>query len=203
MSNIKTTNIINSKTKIEATKLKEICYFFSEDFTASQTSKKLKISRQTINTYYKIFRELLFNELFLIKNNQNLAISYIKINQEYFYYLEDINYILIENNNPFFFQINQFLQNHIHTIFIKNKKINKVKLIYNHHRKDFLTLGFFSSLKEIEIFVNNRLKRFRGINKENLNIHLKESFFRFNNQKEFIYNKLTILFSTCTKSLKV
>ena len=79
MSNIKTTNIINSKTKIEATKLKEICYFFSEDFTASQTSKKLKISRQTINTYYKIFRELLFNELFLIKNNQNLAISYIKM----------------------------------------------------------------------------------------------------------------------------
>ena len=83
MSNIKTTNIINSKTKIEATKLKEICYFFSEDFTASQTSKKLKISRQTINTYYKIFRELLFNELFLIKNNQNLAISYIMHISEY------------------------------------------------------------------------------------------------------------------------
>ena len=78
---------------------------------------------------------------------------------------------------------------------IKNKKINKVKLIYNHHRKDFLTLGFFSSSKEIEIFVNNRLKRFRGINKENLNIHLKESFFRFNNQKEFIYNKLIQIFN--------
>ena len=60
-----------------------ICYFFSEDFTASQTSKKLKISRQTINTYYKIFRELLFNELFLIKNNQNLAISDIMHISEY------------------------------------------------------------------------------------------------------------------------
>ncbi len=195
MSNIKTTNLINNKTKIEASKLKKICYFFSEDFTASQTANKLQISRQTINAYYKISRELLFNELFLIKNNQNLDISYIKINQEYFYYLEDNNYTLIENDNPFFAQINQFLQNHIHNTFIKNKKINRVKLLYTHYKNDFLTLGFYHSSKEIEIFVNKRLKRFRGINKDNLNIHLKESFFRFNNPKELIYDKLIQIFN--------
>ena len=58
MSRLENKNIITNKIKIETSQLKKICYFFSKDFTASQTANKLNISRQTINSYYKIFREI-------------------------------------------------------------------------------------------------------------------------------------------------
>ena len=45
-------------------KLKEICEYFSRDFTASETSKVLNLSRPTVNYYYKIFREPIINDLF-------------------------------------------------------------------------------------------------------------------------------------------
>ena len=48
-------------------KLKEICEYFSRDFTASETSKILNLSRPTVNYYYKIFRESIINDLFILK----------------------------------------------------------------------------------------------------------------------------------------
>ena len=64
MSKLENENIITNKIKIEISQLKIICYFFSKDFTASQTAKAINISRQTINNYYKIFREIAFNNGF-------------------------------------------------------------------------------------------------------------------------------------------
>lgn len=188
MSNLKTINLINKRTKIEGKKIRDIFSYFSEDCTATQTAKKLNISRQTVNSYYKIFRELLFNQLFFIKKN-NLNISYLRVNQKIYYYLEDI-FIYIEKNDPQFEEINDLLKNDIENIFLKNKKINAVKLLYNNNQKKFIILGFYKTSKNLEDFINIRLKKFRGINKENISIHIKESLFRFNNTPEIILKQL-------------
>jgi hypothetical protein len=195
MSKLNINNLTNSKTKIEFEKLKKICFLFSKDLTATQTANNLNISRQTINSYYKIFRELLFNQLIIIDKNQaDLTISYIKINQDYFYYLEN-NLVLIENNNSFFHEIEYFIKNYLHTTFLRNKKLTKVKILQNSHKKDFLILGFYSSSQEIDEFVNFRLKKFRGINKKNIQLHIKESLFRFHNSQSEIYNNLIRIFN--------
>ncbi|PUE65704.1 hypothetical protein B0175_07495, partial [Arcobacter lacus] len=59
-------------------KLKKICIYFSKDFTASETSKILNLSRQTINYYYKIFRESIINDSLILKGNA-FQVEYIKI----------------------------------------------------------------------------------------------------------------------------
>ena len=43
--------------KITSQKIREILKLFLGDFTATQTSELLEISRNTINRYYAIFRE--------------------------------------------------------------------------------------------------------------------------------------------------
>jgi transposase-like protein len=195
MSKLDIKNLTNTKTKLDFEKLKEICFLFSKDFIATRTANNLTISRQTVNAYYKTFRELLFNQLvFIDKNQADLTISYIKIHQDYFYYLEK-DFTLIENNNSSFYKLEHFIKNHLHNTFLRNKKINRVKLIYSHHKKDFLTLGFYSSSQEIDQFVNSRLKKFRGINKKNIQLHIKESLFRFQHSQSEIYNNLIKIFN--------
>jgi predicted DNA-binding protein (UPF0251 family) len=195
MSRLKDLNLTNNKMKIERNELKEICNSFSKDFTATQTALRLNISRQTINNYFKIFRELLFNKIIIDKNiYTNLSISYIKVNQEYFYYIED-DFILLSHDNPFFSQLNNFIKNYLHKILIKNKKTNKVKLIYTQHKKDYLIMGYYTSSKDLGNFINKRLKKFRGLNKDNIYIHIQESIFRFKNDEKILNNKLIEIFN--------
>jgi transposase-like protein/predicted DNA-binding protein (UPF0251 family) len=195
MSRLKDLNLTNNKMKIERNELKEICNSFSKDFTATQTASRLNISRQTINNYFKIFRELLFNKIIIEKNIfTNLSISYIRVNQEYFYYIEN-DFILLSPDNPFFSQLNNFIKKHLHKILIRNKKINKVKLIYTQHKKDYLIMGYYNSSKDLENFINKRLKKFRGLNKENIYIYIQESIFRFKNDEKILNNKLIEIFN--------
>lgn len=39
--------------------IKKILKFFTEDFTATETSKQLNLNRKTINRYYNIFRKII------------------------------------------------------------------------------------------------------------------------------------------------
>ncbi|MBY0541285.1 MAG: hypothetical protein K2P52_07735 [Campylobacterales bacterium] len=189
---MKNKNIISNRIKIETSQLKKICYFFSKDFTASQTAEELKISRQTINSYYKIFRELIFDSyIYLKKDEIDLNITYMKIYEKNIYFLEKKNEIfLLDKENLIFPNINNFIQNKIEQALVNNKKINSVRVIYNKYTKNFTILGFYSGNTNVQNFVDTRLKKFRGIKKENLHNHIKESFFRFNNPNVQIYEKI-------------
>ena len=103
MSKLENENIITNKIKIEISQLKIICYFFSKDFTASQTAKAINISRQTINNYYKIFREIAFNNLNYIEQNEAiLNITHLKIYERNIYLLQKENQlILLDKENIF------------------------------------------------------------------------------------------------------
>ncbi|PUE65705.1 hypothetical protein B0175_07500, partial [Arcobacter lacus] len=52
--------------------------------------------------------------------------------------------------------------------------------LYNKHTQNFTVVGFYTSTLDLQEFINNRLKKFRGIKKENIYSHIKESIFRFN-----------------------
>ena len=104
MSRLENKNIITNKIKIETSQLKKICYFFSKDFTASQTAEKLNISRQTINSYYKIFREILFDSYINSKNGEiDLNITYMKIYEKNIYFLQEENKIVLLDKESFIF----------------------------------------------------------------------------------------------------
>ena len=66
MSKLDIKNLTNTKTKLDFEKLKRNLFLFSKDFIATRTANNLTISRQTVNAYYKTFRELLFNQLVLL-----------------------------------------------------------------------------------------------------------------------------------------
>ena len=62
MENLTQINKYIQRSKITKLTLKKICYFFSKDYTASKTALNTKLSRETINTYYKILRFLLLKQ---------------------------------------------------------------------------------------------------------------------------------------------
>ena len=197
MSRLENTNIITNKIKIETSAIRKICYFFSKDFTASQTAAKLNISRQTINAYYKIFREALFDSyIYSQTNGIDLNITYMKIYEKNIYFLEEKNKtFLLDEESFIFLNINNFIKDKLEQTLENNKKINSVRIIYNEHTKNFTILGYYNSSNDLEEFINNRLKKFRGIKKENLNNHIQESFFRFNHSSDEINKKILTYFS--------
>ena len=52
----------------------------------------------------------------------------------------------------------------------------------------------------VQEFVNRRLKKFRGLNKQNLALHLKESQFRYNYSSLYLYETLISLLNLNTKA---
>lgn len=161
-------------------KLKEICKYFSKDFTASETSKILNLSRPTVNYYYKIFRESIINDLFILKGN-TFQVEYIKFRNEYFFYIINKNSIyLIEEHSKLLTNLKNFIKNEIKKSLINNSKSNAIRILYNKHTQNFTVVGFYTSTLGLQEFINKRLKKFRGIKKENIYSHIKESIFRFN-----------------------
>ncbi len=197
MSRLENPNIISNKLKIETSSIRKICYFFSKDFTASQTAIKLNISRQTINNYYKIFREALFDSYIYLQTNEiDLNITYMKIYEKNIYFLEKNNKIFLLNEKSFISStINNFIKDKLEQTLENNKKTNSVRIIYNEYTKNFTILGYYNSLNDLEEFINNRLRKFRGIKKENLSNHIQESFFRFNHSIDEINQKILTYFS--------
>lgn len=171
-------------------KTEKICHYFCQDLTAVQTANKLKLSRQTINYYFKIIRNYLNYESFLL-NEKIFCIEYIKIQNRYFFYINSNNKIyLIEENSKDLIKLNIFIKKYIEKNLLNNSKKNGVRIIYNINTKNFTILGYYSSSNNLQNFVNNRLKKFRGIKKENLQDHIKESFFRFNHSIDEINQKI-------------
>lgn len=67
--------------KISEYKIKKILRCFAEDYTASDTSRLLKLNRNTINRYYDLFRKIIEAWLkeIIKQNSQNSTyIGYIK-----------------------------------------------------------------------------------------------------------------------------
>ncbi|ADG92222.1 conserved hypothetical protein [Arcobacter nitrofigilis DSM 7299] len=201
MSNNEILNYLKNA-KIEANVLKKICKYFTEDYTAIQTAQNLNLSRQTINNYYKIIRNLLLSKedemLYMIKNthfsNNTLLIKYIKNGPYINYFIEcQKKAFIFKNNENTFPNLQKFIDNTIHLPLQNNKKANAAKISFNKKENKFTLLYLTKSDDTIQGFIQNRLKKFRGLNKDSLYLHLKESQFRYNYSQDFLYETLLSL----------
>ncbi len=183
-------NKLNNR-KIEISKIENICRYFISDCTASEVAKKLDISRQTINKYYKDIRVLLLNKYPLDTklDKDCFTLKYIYLNEEVFYYIQYNNkYYFLDSKDLYYKNLFNFIKQNIENTLINHKKANSVKLLYNKRKNDFLVIGYYKSSNNFETFLNQRLKKFRGINKNSYESHIKESFIRFNNDENFLFN---------------
>lgn len=185
--------------KIQDEALAKICYYFCQDYTASQTAQELNLSRQTINNYYKIIRNLLLqnqNELmcFMRENNfckNSFAIKYIKSGTNISYFVEcDKKVFILDTNSTFLPDFEKFTNEHLNSSLLQNRKANCAQVLYNKNENKYLITKLYKTNNFLQEFVEKRLKKFRGLNKQTLELHLKESQFRFNYSKEFIYETL-------------
>lgn len=195
--------------KIQNKTLDKISYFFSKDYTASQTAIELNLSRQTINNYYKIIRILLLNkqeELLVYFKNNNLCensfnIKYIKTNKNIKYYIEcNEKIFFLDLNNESLSHIKNFIEEELQDTFNNNQKTKSAKVLFNKKTKSFLLTKFLRSVNPLEDFIDQRLKKFRGLNKENLEIQLKESQYRFNHSQNDLYTTVLSLLNLNPKT---
>lgn len=200
MSKLESINIHIRNAKIKRDLLKKICYYFAKDYTASLTANKLELSRQTINHYYKIIRQALIHEqdkiiLSNIKStleNDSTIIKYIKINTLPVFYIEYQNKIFfIEDECLTPNSIHHNINSDLKISLIRHKKATGAKILLNKNRKEYLISSYITSNNhEVQNFVCNHLKQFRGVSKDNFITHIKESQFRFNYSENFIFNTL-------------
>ena len=66
--------------KLSPYKIKKILYCFSQDLTAMQTANLLGINRNTINRYYKIFRE----KILIASEKENGFEGELELDESYF-----------------------------------------------------------------------------------------------------------------------
>jgi DNA-binding CsgD family transcriptional regulator len=195
----------NITIKLKYSKIKnfeKICFYFSQDYTATQTAQEMGISRQTINNYYKILRDKL-NEEFIgldnlileeISTMQLLNIRYINIYKTDIFYIICENKIIIlnesvESNS----KLNSFIQTSVKDPLSKHKRANCARVLKNKDKETFLVSVFLKKEDNtFEDYLQTRLNQFRGINKEKLFSYLKESQIRYNSSPSIIYQKIIL-----------
>ncbi|WP_424688063.1 hypothetical protein [Halarcobacter ebronensis] len=176
--------------KIDNSTIENICRCFGEDLTASEASIKVNISRVTINKYYKQLRTYITStqESSDKQKPKYCYIKYFTLNKNFVFYIEyDNKTILLKDCN---FPIEEEVKNSL----IRNKKINCAKLLLNKNNNKYIVLGYMNTKNTLNEFINTRLKKFRGINKTNIETHIKESIFRFNNSNSSVFTNLTTVF---------
>lgn len=198
--------------KINKNQINNICYCFCKDFTASQTAIKLDLSRQTINNYYKMLRNILLFKHeetihYMKKTNfckNSFQIRFLKYNSQIFYLVEcnEENFVL-DFNNTSFKEIKNFINLHLNKDKINNKKVNCAKIFYNKIENKFLISNIYKNNDKLEIFINTRLKKFRGVQKSNFLEHIIESLFKYNYPENFLHQLLIkeLNFNTKTYSI--
>ena len=195
--------------KIQDNVLRKICYYFVEDYTAIQTAQELNLSRQTINNYYKIIRTLLLfkqDELlaFMKENrlcNDSFSIKHIKIGKNICYFVEcNKKVFMLDLEENFLPNIKEFIKENIEESLLSNKSINCAKVLFNKKEEKYFLTKLYKSSNQMQDFIDKRVKKFRGLNKKSLQLHIKESQFRYNYSSNYIYETLLNLLNLNTKT---
>lgn len=149
--------------KISQYKIKKILKCFTQDSTATDTSKLMKLNIKTINKYYNIFREIILQfivGLVKIKPEAGEYIGYIKASYGYKCYF---NIFKMDKKT-----------------FIPVKLIDKPdNSNYAMHDKDF---------NKYLCFLYKRFPKFYGFSSQNYRYQLFESIIKYNYTEEALFN---------------
>lgn len=203
MSKVENIKIQIKNAKIKSEHLQKICYCFSKDYTAIETAKLTGFSRQTINHYYKLIRTKLFENSIItdykkvnsLLKEDSLEIKHLKIyNYDVFYIQNKEGIFILDKELLLPNNLDSYLKKNIKDSLIKHKKANCARILHNKRNDSYITSGFLKSDNSFELFIQQRLRKFRGINKNNFYMHLKECLFRYNYNNNDVYKKVLYSF---------
>jgi len=211
------------RSRISEHKFREIVKLFSLDLEADQTANITGLSRNTINKYYKAFRERI---VLICEENSPLS-GEIEVDESYFgarrikgkrgrgAYGKTIVFGLLKREGKVYTEIvpnvkSATLQGVIRGRVDIDSVIHSdgwrgydglVDIGYDkhfrvHHGKNEFVRGksHINGIESFWSYAKIRLVKFRGIDKKSFNLHLKECEFRFNHRGEDLYKLLLEIF---------
>jgi len=179
-----------SSKKIEQTNM--IAKYFCENYTVNQTAKKLNINYVTAKKQYDKFRKLI-----LAFNEQEYTNKDIKQYDEYIY-LEKSKKKIKEN----IFDAQNFMtfnyENKVYNLLMPNLNRYKeqflddgMEIVYFKEFSKFMMLNKISKIQKSEniiqqfwYYFEEAMLKYKGIDKENFILYLKECEFKFNYTKD-------------------
>ncbi len=204
------------RSRISEVKFREIVKLFSLDLEADQTAKITGLSRNTINKYYKAFRERIAA---ICELNSPLT-GEIEVDESYFgtrrvkgkrgrgAYGKTIVFGLLKRKGKVYTEIVPDVKAVTLQALIRGRvdidsvihsdgwrgydglvDIGYDKHFRVHHGKNEFVRGksHINGIESFWSYAKIRLVKFRGIDKKNFNLHLKECEFRFNHRGEDLY----------------
>jgi len=211
------------RSRISEHKFREIVKLFSLDLEADQTANITGLSRNTVNKYYKAFRERISH---ICEQNSPLS-GEIEVDESYFgarrvkgkhgrgAYRKTIVFGLLKREGKVYTEIvpdvkAATLQGVIRGRVDIDSVIHSdgwrgydglVDIGYDkhfrvHHGKNEFVRGrsHINGIESFWSYAKIRLVKFRGIDKKSFNLHLKECEFRFNHRGEDLYKILLEIF---------
>ena len=211
------------RSRISETKFREIVKLFSLDLEAEQTAKITGLSRNTINKYYKAFRE----RIVTICESDSPLSGEIEVDESYFgarrikgkrgrgAYGKTIVFGLLKREGKVYTEIVPDVKAATLQALIRGRvdidsvihsdgwrgydglvDIGYDKHFRVHHGQNEFVRGksHINGIESFWSYAKIRLVKFRGIDKQNFNLHLKECEFRFNHRGEDLYKVLLEIF---------
>ena len=170
-----------------------IIEYFCDNYHALDTSKELKINYRSVQNRYKIFRQLCVS--YLEEIYQNSIQEHNSYEEHYYFTQRDklkktktiydaVNIIGFYSNGNVYTLLMPPLQKPMQT----TEDINFEKYLQWH--KLYSHEGYTSPLKEFWAFLDEEMKKYKGISKQNFFYYLKECEFKYNfstqEQKEIL-----------------
>ena len=210
--------------KLSQYKIKKILYCFSQDLTAIQTANFLNLHRNTINRYYRLFRE----KILIASEAENGFEGELELDESYFGGKHHKGkrgrgsenkipvFGILKRNGKVYTQIipDSSSETLLDIVQIKIKPdsivytdsfraYNKLSLKgYKHYRINHSVefaqgKNHINGIESFWGYCKMRLSKFYGLKKEEFLLHLKECEFRFNHRKQDLYK---ILLEVITKN---
>lgn len=160
--------------------IKKLIGCFAEELTATETARKLKINRNTVNKYYRMVREAVADYQSVQHGRHGLGLPKQAIP---FYWHKSTGLSLVYHPESTLFWVNVFNQN----VFLEQTQsederwkelVRQIEASGNDvgiERNNYLTQNFYSYAKD-------QLTKFYGVKEPYTFMYLKELEFRFNNR---------------------
>ncbi|MCC6286438.1 MAG: hypothetical protein IT249_01000 [Chitinophagaceae bacterium] len=195
-------------------KYKEIVQLFCEDVTATQIAEISGVSRVTVNNYFKLIRNHIAAHY---EKKTAAAHAYVDVlSRDNYSFEEKLYYGFSVNHGKVFTQWLKNIDDSVLKLFINSvpgstneisSSFQNFQAIADCHawRLHLLpaqvnnTSGLANALPEINNFwehTKSRLHKFRGMNKNMLNLHIKECEFRYNYRNEELFPVLMEIINT-------
>ncbi|MGM0519738.1 MAG: transposase [Campylobacterota bacterium] len=154
----------------------EILKLFCKNINALEASKKLNRNYITISNRYKLYRSLIVN--YIEQNYENIKTS----NYEFDEYIYIKNKELKNSHNFLTFNYSNYIYNMI------LPPLNRYNTSNNSNElRKFLRYNKIAKLQSLNSYINDFwtffedfLKKYKGVDRYNFNIYLKEAEFKFN-----------------------